>query len=101
MLQVKTPEEVLRLIQEEFAPLEGRSEEVSLRDAIGRTLGADISAICNEAVMNAVRRLISKGDAPTDDDIAACKVSNEDFEKAIDKFGPKSRQTLKDYGNKA
>ena len=51
--------------------------------------------------MNAVRRLISKGDAPTDDDIAACKVSNEDFEKAIDKFGPKSRQTLKDYGNKA
>ena len=44
MLQVKTPEEVLRLIQEEFAPLEGRSEEVSLRDAIGRTLGADISA---------------------------------------------------------
>ena len=63
--------------------------------------GADISAICNEAVMNAVRRLISKGDAPTDDDIAACKVSNEDFEKAIDKFGPKSRQTLKDYGNKA
>ena len=82
-------------------PLDADVDLDALADRTEGCTGADISAICNEAVMNAVRRLISKGDAPTDDDIAACKVSNEDFEKAIDKFGPKSRQTLKDYGNKA
>ncbi len=59
--------------------------------------GADISAICNEAVMNAVRKLVSKGGNPTEEDIAECKVSMEDFEKSIDKFGPKSRQKLSEY----
>ncbi len=61
--------------------------------------GADISAICNEAVMNAVRHLVSSNPSPSDDDIASCKVTAEDFEKALDKFGPKSRQELKDYGH--
>ncbi len=61
--------------------------------------GADISAICNEAVMNAVRRLVASNSNPTDEDIASCKVAAEDFEKALDKFGPKSRQELKDYGH--
>ncbi|MBO5547546.1 MAG: CDC48 family AAA ATPase [Candidatus Methanomethylophilaceae archaeon] len=75
-------------------------EDVNLEDLAQRTegcTGADISAICNEAVMNAVRRLVAKGEAPTDEDIAACKVSMEDFDKSIDKFGPKSRQKLSEY----
>jgi transitional endoplasmic reticulum ATPase len=59
--------------------------------------GADISAICNEAVMNTVRKLVSKGGNPTEEEIAECKVSMEDFEKSIDKFGPKSRQKLSEY----
>ena len=59
--------------------------------------GADISAICNEAVMHAVRRLVSKGTVPTDEEIAACKVSMEDFDKSIEKFGPKSREKLSEY----
>jgi len=59
--------------------------------------GADISAICNEAVMNAVRRLVAEGKDPTDEEIAACKVNMEDFSKSIDKFGPKSRQKLSEY----
>ncbi|AMK13080.1 AAA family ATPase CDC48 subfamily protein [methanogenic archaeon mixed culture ISO4-G1] len=63
--------------------------------------GADISAICNEAVMNAVRRLVAQGKNPTDEEIAACKVSMEDFEKSIDKFGPKSRQKLSEYNGLA
>lgn len=44
MLQVKTPEEVLELIQTEFAPLPGRTEHVPLADAIGRVLAEDVSA---------------------------------------------------------
>ena len=43
MLYVKTPEEVLALIRSEFAPL-NRMETVSLQDAMGRVLAADITA---------------------------------------------------------
>ena len=70
-----------------------------LADKTEGCTGADIGAICNEAVMNAVRRLVRENKNPTDEEIAACKVCKEDFESALDKFGPASRQTLKDYGN--
>ncbi len=63
--------------------------------------GADISAICNEAVMNAVRRLIATEKNPTDEQIAACKVENEDFDEALGKFGPKAREDLAEYGAEA
>ncbi len=75
-------------------------EDVDLDDLAGRTegcTGADIAAICNEAVMNAVRRLVADGKMPTEEEIAACKVEAEDFDKALDKFGPESRKKLKDY----
>ncbi len=76
------------------------ADDVDLGDLAKRTegcTGADISAICNEAVMNAVRRLVAEGKVPSDEEIAACKVSMEDFDKSIDKFGPKSRQKLSEY----
>ena len=44
MLQVKTPEEVLRLIHDEFRPISELTEFVSLSDAAGRTLSEDITA---------------------------------------------------------
>lgn len=44
MLQVKTPEEVLELIQTEFAPLPGRTEHVPLAEAMGRVLAEDVTA---------------------------------------------------------
>jgi len=75
-------------------------EDVDLDDLAERTegcTGADIAAICNEAVMNAVRRLVAGGKMPTEEEIAACKVEAEDFDKALDKFGPESRKKLKDY----
>ena len=43
MLHVKTPEEVLALIDQEFAPL-GAAETVSLNAAMGRVLAEDIAA---------------------------------------------------------
>lgn len=43
MLDVKTPEEVLRLIKTEFRPLD-RTETVPLADALGRVLAEDIQA---------------------------------------------------------
>ncbi len=77
------------------------ADDVDLDDLAERTdgcTGADIAAICNEAVMNAVRELVSSNPNPSDDDIAACKVDEEDFQKALDKFGPKVREELKEYG---
>lgn len=44
MLQVKTPEEVLELIEHEFGPLKENMETVPLLSAIGRVLGEDILA---------------------------------------------------------
>ncbi len=44
MLDVKTPEEVLTLIQNEFAPLTDREELVPLDRALGRVLAADVAA---------------------------------------------------------
>ena len=76
------------------------ADDVSLDELAQRTegcTGADISAICNEAVMNAVRGLVKPGKVPTDEEIKECKVSMADFEKALDKNGPKSRQKLSDY----
>ena len=43
MLEVKTPEEVLRLIEKEFIPC-GLSETVPLSEALGRVLAEDITA---------------------------------------------------------
>ena len=43
MLEVKTPEEVLRLIKKEFRPI-SRTEKVPLSDALGRVLAEDITA---------------------------------------------------------
>lgn len=42
MLNVKTPEEVLALINREFRPLTGRTELLPLTEAIGRVLAEDI-----------------------------------------------------------
>lgn len=61
--------------------------------------GADISAIANEAVMTSVRRLVAEGD-PTQEELDACKVTMEDFEKAAEKFGPAVSKKLKEYGDK-
>ncbi len=80
------------------------ADEVDIGDLAKRTdgcTGADIAAICNEAVMNAVRRLIAKGGQPTDEEIEACRVENQDFDAAINKFGPKKRAELSSYGSEA
>ncbi len=44
MLNVKTPEEVLALIEKEFRPLPGKTELLPLGEALGRVLAEDITA---------------------------------------------------------
>jgi transitional endoplasmic reticulum ATPase len=68
-----------------------------LADMTDGCTGADIAAICNEAVMTAVRELVASGNVPNDDQIKACKVKMEYFIKAIGKFGPAARAELGKY----
>ncbi len=60
--------------------------------------GADIAAVCNEAVMGAVRELVKSGNMPSDEEIDKCQVHMADFERAMGKLGPKVRANLKQYG---
>ncbi|WP_400255972.1 CDC48 family AAA ATPase [Methanomethylophilus alvi] len=80
-------------------PLDADVDLDALADRTEGCTGADISAICNEAVMTAVRRLVSQGKVPDDEEIAACKVTQDDFLKTVDKFGPKAAERLKAYGD--
>ncbi|AGI47037.1 AAA family ATPase, CDC48 subfamily [Thermoplasmatales archaeon BRNA1] len=79
-------------------------DNVDLDDIAERTegcTGADIGAIVNEAVMTAVRRLVASGSVPSQEEIDACKVTMDDLLKAVDKFGPKAKERVSTYGNKA
>lgn len=82
-------------------PLADDVDLEKLADETEGCTGADISAICNEAVMNAVRRLIAKGKEPIDEEIQACKVDAEDFQEALGKFGPAKRAELSQYNQGA
>lgn len=82
-------------------PLADDVDLEKLADETEGCTGADISAICNEAVMNAVRHLIAKGKEPTDEEIQACKVDAEDFQEALGKFGPAKRAELSQYNQGA
>lgn len=82
-------------------PLADDVDLEKLADETEGCTGADISTICNEAVMNAVRRLIAKGKEPTDEEIQACKVDAEDFQEALGKFGPAKRAELSQYNQGA
>jgi len=78
-------------------PLDGDVDLEKLADMTEGCTGADISAICNEAVMTAVRELVAGGKVPTDDELKECKVKMDYFVKALDKFGPAAKEKLSGY----
>ncbi len=82
-------------------PLEEDVDIDYLADRTDGCTGADIAAICNEAVMSAVRRLVASGSMPSEEELAACRVGKDDFVKAIEKFGPASAEELKRYKDKS
>ncbi|MGE4212656.1 MAG: CDC48 family AAA ATPase [Candidatus Methanomethylophilaceae archaeon] len=78
-------------------PLE---DDVDLKKLAGMTegcTGADIAAICNEAVMTSVRRLVASGEVPDREALGECRVAMKDFEGAVGKFGPAAARRLKEY----
>ena len=80
-------------------PLDDDVNVEELAEKTDGCTGADIAAICNEAVMTAVRELVASGSIPTDDELRACKVKMQYFISAIDKFGPAARKELGKYSS--
>jgi transitional endoplasmic reticulum ATPase len=78
-------------------PLEKDVDLDALAEKTEGCTGADIAAICNEAVMGAVRELVKSGKIPDDKDLEKCKVGMKNFLTALDKVGPKAREALKRY----
>lgn len=94
----ETSRESIFKIQTKGKPL---AEDVDLHAIAGLTegyTGADISAVVNEAIMASVRKLVAGGKMPTDEEIAECKVTHQEFVDAIEKFGPKAAERIKAYG---
>ncbi len=84
-------------IQTKSKPLDKDVDLDVLADKTEGCTGADIAAICNEAVMGAVRELVKSGKVPADKDLDKCKVKMDNFLAALDKMGPKAREKLKQY----
>ena len=80
-------------------PLDDDVDLGTLAEKTEGCTGADISAICNEAVMNAVRKLVKSGKVPDDSELKDCRIHMDDFLTAMDKIGPEAREKLKQYGN--
>lgn len=103
-IYIGTPDEASRVkifeIHTKNKPL---AEDVSLEKLAAESegyTGADIAAVCNEAVMGSVRELVKSGKILSDEDIEKCQVHMSDFESALSKLGPKIRDNLRAYGMK-
>jgi len=75
--------------------------DVNLDELAARTegyTGADIAAVCNEAVMLAIREYINEGkvDEKTED-FSKCKIKKVHFEKALERVSPISKKQLEWY----
>ena len=64
---------------------------------MGLFTGAEIAAVCNEAMMLAIRDYVLDGGDPEEDKIKDVKVGMKYFEKAMDKVEPMSETELKKY----
>ena len=93
----KAREEIFR-IHTRSKPLAEDVDIAKLAEMTENYTGADIEAVCNEAVMLAIRRYISEG-KPLDRKTMKheLKLKMEHFEEAVKKIRPISREELEQY----
>jgi transitional endoplasmic reticulum ATPase len=75
-------------------------EDVDLEDLANKTenfTGADIAAICNEAVMLAIREYISEGGKMDKEELGKSEVTMKHFEEAMSRIEPMSSAELDSY----
>ncbi len=80
-------------------PLEKNVDLDKLATQMENYTGAEIAAVCNEAVMLAIRDYVLGGGDITDEKVKAVKVGMKYFEKAMENVVPLSESDLKKYEN--
>jgi transitional endoplasmic reticulum ATPase len=88
--------EILK-IHSKGKPLADDVDLDKLAAKMGLFTGAEIAAVCNEAMMLAIRDYVLDGGDPEEDKIKDVKVGMKYFEKAMDKVEPMSETELKKY----
>jgi len=76
------------------------AKDVDLDKLAGKTegyTGSDIAAVCNEAVMLAIREHINKGGAMEENKLKRLKVKAKHFEEALKNVAPISREEVERY----
>ncbi|MCD6330789.1 MAG: CDC48 family AAA ATPase [Thermoplasmata archaeon] len=76
------------------------AKDVDLDELAERTegyTGADIAAVCNEAVMVAIREYISKGGKMDKEEIKKLKIEKRHFEEALKNVKPIAKEELDRY----
>jgi len=101
LVQVNTPDlEARKSILKIHTAKKPLADDVDLDDLAKRTdgyTGADIAAMVNEAVMLAIREVVSKGKALSGEELKQEKVRMEHFLKALEKVKPISKSELSKY----
>jgi len=88
--------EILR-IHIKGKPLADDVERDELAKKMENYTGADIAAVCNEAVMLAIRDIILEGKELSDKELAEKKVSMKYFERAMKHVEPRTDHDYKKY----
>ncbi len=92
MIEIGMPDQEARLeILKIHAADRPLTEDVNLEDIARRTdgySGADLAAICDEAVMLAIREYVLGGKPQEDEEIEKYKIDKKHFEEAIKKVKP-------------
>jgi len=88
--------EILR-IHTKGKPLDDDVDLDKLASKMDKYTGAEISAVCNEAVMLAIRDYVLEGGDLDEDAVKGRKVGMKYFEKAMDNVEPMSESDLRKY----
>ena len=96
MVEIGMPDQEARLdilkIHTEKRPI---AEDVDLASISKRTdgySGADLAAVCNEAVMLAIREYVLAGKSQEDEEIEKYKIEGKHFEEALKKVLPSKKE---------
>jgi transitional endoplasmic reticulum ATPase len=76
------------------------ADDVNLDELAEKTegyTGADIAAVCNEAVMAAIREYIEKGGKMNKEEMKKLKIHKRHFEEALKNVKPMTEEELKKY----
>jgi transitional endoplasmic reticulum ATPase len=88
--------EILR-IHTKDKPLDKDVDLDKLATKMENFTGAEIAAVCNEAVMLSIRDFVLEGGDPTEDKIKTRKVAAKYFDRAMENIQPMSEKDLKRY----